>query len=675
MSPLVWDLAHVGNYEELLAAPRRRRQRAALRPEIDDLYDAFEHPRADRPSLPLLSPAESLDYLGLVRRQVLDALDGYRAWTTRTRCWTRFRLSDGAAARAPARRDDAGHPPAAPRCAGPAGRGRTASAARVQPSRRRGAGAGRAVRDGHLDRPVGATTTSGRRTGRPARVLPRHHAGLERRLPAPSSRPVATTTPRWWSTRGLAVALPVGQAHARPSGVRADSGSWLRAGSACSSQLPDDEPVQHVCYYEAEAYARWVGRRLPDRGGVGEGGVLGPGHRAPSGATRGATTAPDRRARQPRSAALPAAPVGSFPAGASPYGVHAAARRRLGVDLDRLRRPSRVLRLPVPGVLGGVLRRRLQGAARRLLGHRRRSPAATTFRNWDYPIRRQIFAGFRTRAGRLMCRHLAYLGRADHAGGPGARPAALAAAAVLGAPSAAARHRQRRRLRRRLVRAGRDRAGPLPAGASRSGPTPRSLTWRRPSSSRVRPRGGPLRDGRASAVTSRAPRRSPPALAVQPQRAAGRLAARLGKPSPTGRSTRGGVGAGRLGAAVRPCRVAAGWPASDAGRRAARRRRRGRSAVGGGRLTLLATDGTAIAATCVGEPVFVLSSATGARRGGLRAVRRRSRAGARCPTRPSCIVDRDGVTITPLARSPGTSAVIATELDVHLTDRRTCAPP
>ena len=47
------------------------------------------------------------------------------------------------------------------------------------------------------------------------------------------------------------------------------------------------------------------------------------------------------------------------------------------------------------------------------------SPVACrgTFRNWDYPIRRQIFAGFRTaRSGvagdRLMCRHLAYLGPA-----------------------------------------------------------------------------------------------------------------------------------------------------------------------------------------------------------------------------------------------------------------------
>ena len=40
------------------------------------------------------------------------------------------------------------------------------------------------------------------------------------------------------------------------------------------------------------------------------------------------------------------------------------------------------------------------------------SAVRTTFRNWDYPIRRQIFAGFRCarRASHLMCRHLGYLG-------------------------------------------------------------------------------------------------------------------------------------------------------------------------------------------------------------------------------------------------------------------------
>jgi len=67
MSPLVWDLAHIGNYEELWLL-REAAGVEAMRPEIDDLYDAFEHPRSERPSLPLLSPTESTAYVGLVRR-------------------------------------------------------------------------------------------------------------------------------------------------------------------------------------------------------------------------------------------------------------------------------------------------------------------------------------------------------------------------------------------------------------------------------------------------------------------------------------------------------------------------------------------------------------------------------------------------------------------------------
>ncbi|MGW7595278.1 DinB family protein, partial [Streptomyces rubiginosohelvolus] len=62
MSPLVWDLAHIGNQEEqwLLRAVGGR---DALRPEIDSIYDAFEHPRAERPTLPLLAPAEARGYV------------------------------------------------------------------------------------------------------------------------------------------------------------------------------------------------------------------------------------------------------------------------------------------------------------------------------------------------------------------------------------------------------------------------------------------------------------------------------------------------------------------------------------------------------------------------------------------------------------------------------------
>src|SRR5919197_5494555 len=58
MSPLVWDLAHVGNQEELWLL-RAVGGQEPMHPEIDDLYNAFEHPRAERPQLPLLTPTEA----------------------------------------------------------------------------------------------------------------------------------------------------------------------------------------------------------------------------------------------------------------------------------------------------------------------------------------------------------------------------------------------------------------------------------------------------------------------------------------------------------------------------------------------------------------------------------------------------------------------------------------
>ena len=56
MSPLVWDLAHIVNQEELWLL-REVGGRDPIHPEIDPLYDAFEHPRAERPTLPLLPAA------------------------------------------------------------------------------------------------------------------------------------------------------------------------------------------------------------------------------------------------------------------------------------------------------------------------------------------------------------------------------------------------------------------------------------------------------------------------------------------------------------------------------------------------------------------------------------------------------------------------------------------
>src|ERR1022692_2868668 len=74
MSPLVWDLAHIANQEELWLL-RGVGGREPMHPEIDPLYDAFEHPRAERPTLPLLRPAETGAYAREGRGPVLDLVE------------------------------------------------------------------------------------------------------------------------------------------------------------------------------------------------------------------------------------------------------------------------------------------------------------------------------------------------------------------------------------------------------------------------------------------------------------------------------------------------------------------------------------------------------------------------------------------------------------------------
>ena len=113
MSPLVWDLAHIGNQEEQWLL-RTVGGHDAVRPDIDSLYDAFEHPRSARPKLPLLAPRRRARYASDIRGRVLDVIertpmDGGAAPRRR------LRLRDDRPARAAARRDHAHHPPAAPR--------------------------------------------------------------------------------------------------------------------------------------------------------------------------------------------------------------------------------------------------------------------------------------------------------------------------------------------------------------------------------------------------------------------------------------------------------------------------------------------------------------------------------------------------------------------------------
>ena len=73
MSPLVWDLAHIAAYEDLWLAHRHGGLQL-LRPDLAELYDAFETPRSVRGEIELLGPPQARDYLSEVRAHTAEAL-------------------------------------------------------------------------------------------------------------------------------------------------------------------------------------------------------------------------------------------------------------------------------------------------------------------------------------------------------------------------------------------------------------------------------------------------------------------------------------------------------------------------------------------------------------------------------------------------------------------------
>jgi iron(II)-dependent oxidoreductase len=73
LSPLVWDLGHIAAYEDLWLV-HRHAGRPLLHADLSGHYDAFETPRAVRGDLEILGHADSLRYLQDVRERTLAAI-------------------------------------------------------------------------------------------------------------------------------------------------------------------------------------------------------------------------------------------------------------------------------------------------------------------------------------------------------------------------------------------------------------------------------------------------------------------------------------------------------------------------------------------------------------------------------------------------------------------------
>ncbi|MCW2494365.1 SUMF1/EgtB/PvdO family nonheme iron enzyme, partial [Jatrophihabitans sp.] len=195
--------------------------------------------------------------------------------------------------------------------------------------------------------------------------------------------------PRWWSTAGWAHKVSAGLTG--PQFWTADGAARVRFGTV--EDLPEDEPVQHVCFHEAEAYAAWAGARLPteqewEKACVWDP-VAGQRRRWPWGRSEVTPALANLGG-----GALRPAPVGAYPAGASAYGVE----QLIG---DVWEWTSSGFE-PWPGFTPMIYRQYSEpffGGDYRVLrgGSWAVAPSAVrpSFRNWDHPIRRQIFCGLR----------------------------------------------------------------------------------------------------------------------------------------------------------------------------------------------------------------------------------------------------------------------------------------
>jgi iron(II)-dependent oxidoreductase len=327
MSPLDWDLGHIAAYEDLWLVHRHGGE-PLLRGDLSRVYDAFETPRAARGDAPLLHGDDVFAYLRAVRERAVAALDRagpgdgtvfemvlrHELQHQETMRQTLFLAglpggrSDAPAPRAPAQAPWIDVPGGA--CAiGADGDGFAFDNERGRHRVR--LGAFRIAR-----RPVTTATWLSFAEG----------GGYERR--------------EWWSDEGWSWKEEYDITH--PDGWDAGPGRPVHA---------DERPVEHVSWFEADAFARAHGARLPTEAEW----------------ERAATWEQDPIQETGRVWEWTTTQFGGYPGFvAHPYPEYSAAFFDAG---------HRVLR-------GGSWATSPRVATR-------------TFRNWDLPQRRQIFSGLR----------------------------------------------------------------------------------------------------------------------------------------------------------------------------------------------------------------------------------------------------------------------------------------
>jgi iron(II)-dependent oxidoreductase len=381
MSPLVWDLAHIGQQEELwLLRGGDPNRPGMLAPDVDSLYDAFKHRRADRPALPLLPPVEARAYDYEVRGRVLDLLE-------RTPSGDLF--TAGMVVQHEEQHDETmfatlqlrqGPPVLLARRELPPGRVIVTDRVFVD---------GGPFQLG-VDAAAEPFSLDNERPGHIVDVAP-FWIG---RVPVTNQQWSDFIAERGYQRRELW--SDRGWAHRTEAGLERPK-FWTAAGTrrrfGVEEEVPPGEPVQHISYFEAEAFARWARARLPTEVEWEKACAWDPAAKArrkwPWGSAPPGVTLANLGGL-----GLRPAPAGAYPDGASAYG----AEQMIGDVWEWTSSDFG----PWPGFTPMIYRDYSEpffGGDYKVLrgGSWAVAPATIrpSFRNWDHPIRRQIFTGLR----------------------------------------------------------------------------------------------------------------------------------------------------------------------------------------------------------------------------------------------------------------------------------------
>jgi len=386
MSPLAWDLGHIAAFEDLWLC-QRAGGLAPLRPELAEAYDAAETPRSRRGEIVHFGPTEALDYMRRVRERSLAVLE-----RTDTSADGEGLNRDGFVWRMIVEHEHQ-HNETMLQTLALAKRGVFAPERPLAPGRPA------------ADLPATVTVPGG-----PVELgdggngfaydneRPRHTVDL-----APFE---IDTTP---VTNGAFREFVEDGGYLQPSLWSEDGWRWRESGSVQRplywirdgrerrfdrlTEIDPTLPVMHVSWFEADAFARWRGGRLPTEAEWEKAAawdpVVGDSHRYPWGDSPGTP----ERANVDQLAFGPA-PAGSLSAGSSPCGARGMVGDAWEWTASRFD--------AYPGFRAYPYREYSQaffGRDFRVLRGgswaTRPSVARVSFRSWDFPQRRQIFAGFR----------------------------------------------------------------------------------------------------------------------------------------------------------------------------------------------------------------------------------------------------------------------------------------